>query len=332
MDAHMSRRKLLAFGGVAVGALAYPEPSHATYTVRNGDDLMKALGTVDSTRPAKLTINVPANTYVLSDTARINQSNVAIIAEPGTKIVLANHTNKPVIAVGSQEEVPTTFIENVYISGLEIDGNKANQDSEQDTQRPWIRNNGIDVRSVRRLVLENVVVHDARSGGAVISWGSSDIHVVKSAFEQNVFDGVAYYASQRIHTSGCTMRHNKAAGVSLDNDLRNCTFADCIVDGNEDVGIFARHSRELRFNNCAVTSSGNYAAFLSHDEAGNGVFDIMFSVCQMLRNPLGGIYVASTADKSAHTSVVGCVFRENGGNAIKSDGSVIWQAANIVMP
>ena len=79
-------------------------------TVRNTSDLIKVEKIIDSGKFTKLTINVKANTYILYDTFRINQSNVSIIIEPGTKVVLADHINKPVIAIGSQEQTPTTTI------------------------------------------------------------------------------------------------------------------------------------------------------------------------------------------------------------------------------
>ena len=117
----------------------------------------------------RIIVRVEANTYILHDTFRIDQSNICIIAEPGTKAILTDHVNKPVIAIGSQEEIPSYTIENVCISGVEIDGNKENQDSEFDTDRPWIRNNGIDVRAVKRLTIDNVVSRNNRSGGLVLA-------------------------------------------------------------------------------------------------------------------------------------------------------------------
>lgn len=328
--AQVSRRDFFVLGGAAVGALASPGESHAEYRVRDSDDLASALAAAESGRFGRLTISLPAQTYVLADTARITQSNVAVIAEPGTKVRLANHVNQPVIAIGSQADPPAGFIENVYLFGLDVDGNKANQDQETALGRPWIRNNGIDVRAVRRLVVDNVVAHDARSGGLVTSYGSSDVYVVNSSFERNFFDGLAYYDSQRIHTRGCTMLANGAAGVSIDNNLRDCIFSDCIADGNLDVGIFARYARELRFNNCVIKNSHSHATFLSHDQNGNGVHDLLFCGCHVLFNGGHGIYVASTADRSDRTSVVGCVFRGNTGSPVKEEGSPISQAANIV--
>jgi len=273
--------------------------------------------------------------YLLSDTIHIDRSGISLIGERGTCLRLNDHINKPVVAIGSQEEVPTTVVENVSVYGLEIDGNKANQDSELVGDMPWIRNNAIDVRAARQVVVDNVVAHDARSGGIVVSWDSSDIYVQNSSFTDNFFDGVAYYDSRRIYTSNTSMRNNQAAGISLDNDFRDSIFANCILDGNQDVGIFMRFSQEIRFNGCTVKNSGSYGAFLSHDEAGNGVQDIVFSGCHLLNNN-GGIRLASTDDKSKYNAVVSSVFRGNDQNGRlsidDSDGAILYQSANIFIP
>ena len=100
------------------------------------------------------------------------------------------------------------------------------------------------------------------------------------------------------------------------------------------MGIFARNSKRLRFNNCAIYNSGSYATFLAHDEGGNGVQDIMLSCCQILGNK-GGIFLASTTEEqSSFNSVVSSVFRGNSQDGrinIQSAGSTIWQSGNIEM-
>lgn len=280
------------------------------------------------------TVRIKPNVYILTNTFHINKSNVSIIGEHGAKLVLANHVNKPVIAIGSQEETTSYVIENIKLSGIEIDGNKENQSSEFDVNKPWIRNNGIDVRAVNRLTVENVISNNNRSGGLVISWGSSDVHVVNSEFDSNFFDGVAYYTSKRIYTSNSSMKENNGAGISLDNDITDSIFSNCILDSNKDVGIFARNAKELRFNNCVIKNSGNWAVFLGHDDNNQGVHDIMFSNCQILNN-VGGILMSSTSEaQSSFNSVISSVFRgnEQGGNQnIKTEGSRIWESANIMM-
>jgi len=312
-------------------------------TVRDTQDLMDVqslIGTPQTSLSAKTVVRVEtvvhieARTYVLQDTFRIAQSNFAVIAEPGTKVILADHVNKPMLAIGSQEEVPSFIVENVYISGIVMDGNKENQDTEYETNRPWIRNNGIDVRAVKRLTIENVAARNNRSGGVVVSWGSSDVHILNSEFDNNSFDGVAYYDSRRIYTNNSSMKNNNNAGVSVDNNFVDSAFSNCIIDSNGDVGIFARFSKELRFNNCAIKNSGSWAAFLSHDENNNGIHDTMFSVCQLLNNS-GGFFMGSvTEDQSSFNSIIGCVFRgneRNGRDNIQTSGSHIWGVGNLMM-
>lgn len=303
-------------------------------TVKNAAELSLALKKAQAEDPFVSTIiYVKPGIYTVSDTISINVSNITVIAEPGAKIILADHVNKPVIAIGSQEEQPTYTIENIYISGLEIDGNKDNQDSENDVSKKWIRNNAIDVRGVKRLTLDNVVCRNARSGGLVISWASSDIYINNSIFSNNYFDGVAYYDSQRVYTNACSMISNKNAGISLDNNFRNSIFANCILDDNRDVGIFMRNSSKIRFNGCAIQNSGSYAAFLGHDETGNGVRDIFFSGCHMLDNN-GGVFVGSTEQQSGYISVVGSSFRgneKNGRLTLDGPASILLQTGNIAI-
>lgn len=310
----------------------------AEIRIKNVSELQDIQALLSKEAPGKLSpqmiIRVESNTYVLKDTFRINRSNVCIIAEPGTKATLADHVNKPVLAIGSQEEIPSHTIENICVSGVEIDGNKTNQDSEYDTDKPWIRNNGIDVRAVKRLTIDNVVSKNNRSGGLVISWDSSDVYISDSEFDNNHFDGIAYYDSKRIYTQNSSMKNNSGAGISLDNDLSDSIFSNCIIDSNQDVGIFIRFSSELRFNSCTIKNSSSWAVFMGHDENDNGVHDIMFSSNQLLNND-GGILLSSTNDtQSSYTSVTSSVFRGNqktGRDNIQTNGSTIWQAANIFM-
>lgn len=119
----------------------------------------------------------------------------------GTLLRLEADVNQPVILIGSDEENPSVSIENISVKVLEIDGNMSAQDSETDPNRPWIRNNGIDVRAVTDLHISEVDVHHARSGGVVVSWDSKIIYIDKSSFHHNYFDGIALYASEDIIVS-----------------------------------------------------------------------------------------------------------------------------------
>jgi len=316
---------MVVFVLVAVNAHA-----HKTISVSNADKLLKVINKLKSGS----IVYLKSKSYVLNDTLRITTSNVSIIGEPGTKLSLANNVNKPVIAIGSQEAVPTFTTVNVTISDIEIDGNKDNQSSEIQADKPWIRNNGIDVRAVKRLTIQNVVSRNSRSGGLVISNKCSDIYVMNSEFDNNFFDGIAYYDSKRIYTQNSSIKNNNGAGISLDVDISDSIFSNCILDSNKDVGIFIRFANELRFNNCVIKNSGSYAVFLGHNEEDKGVHDLMFSGCQLLNN-VGGVLMSSVNDtQSSHNSVVGCVFRANeqaGRLNIKTEGSQVYETANIMM-
>lgn len=300
-------------------------------TVSNLAGLKSAQKTLDSTRYYAVTITVKANVYTLEDTFRITRSNVTLQAEQGAKFVLKAGVNRPVLAIGSQAATPATWVENVVVKGLILDGNKDQQTSEYSSAAAWIRNNCIDVRKTRRLLIDNVSAANGRSGGLVISYDSSDIQVRNSSFNTNYFDGLAYYASERIFTSACTMLANGNAAISLDNALKDCLFSDCLADANGDVGVFARNATGLRFSNCVIKSSGSFAVFLSHDDAGHGVHDIVFSNCHVLDN-VQGLKVASTEDKSSRVTVTGCVFHGNGDTPVTTDGTVVSESANIVQP
>jgi len=304
--------------------------AHKTIFVSNPNKLLK---TVNKLKSGSI-VYLKSTSYVLHDTLRITTSDVSIIGQPGTKLILADNVNKPVISIGSQEEIPSFTIENITISDIQIDGNKDNQGSEIQADKPWIRNNGIDVRAVKRLTIKNIVSNNNRSGGLVISNKCSDIYVINSEFDNNYFDGIAYYDSQRIYTQNSSMKNNNGAGISLDVDISDSIFSNCILDSNKDVGIFIRFANELRFNNCAIKNSGSWAVFLGNNEEDKGVHDIMFSSCQLLNN-IGGILMSSVNEtQSSHTSVVSCIFRENeqaGRPNIKTEGSQVYEAANIMM-
>lgn len=300
--------------------------------------LLKSLQSRDSN--VSTIIEVTPGTYTVSETILINTSNLTLIAR-GVKLVLADNVNHPVIAIGSQEQTPTSIIHNIYISGVEIDGNKNKQTSEFDSQKAWIRNNAIDVRSVSNLVLDNVLCNNARSGGLVISWGSSDIYINNSSFGNNYFDGVAYYTSKRVFTNNSSMIGNNNAGISIDNGLSDSIFSNCIVSANGDVGVFIRNALKIRFNGSTIQSSKNYAAFLSDDIATgvNGVSDIFFSGCHILDN-LGGISVspsvASINSKNAsygYVNVLGSAFRgneQNGRTNLSGPADILLQNGNIL--
>ena len=293
---------------------------------------------IDSLPSAGGSVFVRSGAYVLSHGIHINRSNITLSGEQGTSLNLDNGVNQPVLLIGSDANTPTTPIYNIKVSDLEIDGNKTFQTSETDPQRPWIRNNGIDVRMVNDLWISGVVVHGARSGGLVVSWNSSRIFISDSTFTDNYFDGIALYTSSNLHVSTFLSFSNGAAGLSLDAELNNVIFSDGQVRNNGDVGIFVRDSSDLMFSNLAISGNNADGCFMSHqtDGSGNpipgsGVKRLFFSGCSFLDNIRNGIWLASPTSLSNGNVVSGSLFSGNTGTAIKVDaGGSLDQSGNII--
>ena len=268
------------------------------------DSLIEAQALVgegtESEAARSITLKVAKGDYVLENSFHIARSNVSLVAEPGARFILEDEANCPVIAIGSQNEWvdENDLIENIQIEGIEVDGNRDRQTSELNDTRPWIRNNGIDVRGVRNLEVNSVVARNNRSGGLVISWKCSDVFVQNSRFEHNYFDGVAYYDSARVFTTNCIMRENQFAGISLDNHLLDTYFAQCIVVSNGNVGVFARNTIGLQFDDCVIRDSADWAIFLAHDEKELGVHNTDITHCHIEGNR-GGIFMASVNESQS---------------------------------
>lgn len=122
--------------------------------------------------------------YNVTSTIFLRSGSILRASPPDRLAVLRlnDGANQPVVLVGNDLEVGTSapLMTNVVIRDIAIDGNKAAQSSETMPSKPWIRNNGIDVRYVSGLSIDNVYVHDARSGAIVVSWDSSTVSVTNS--------------------------------------------------------------------------------------------------------------------------------------------------------
>jgi hypothetical protein len=295
---------LVSIGLCSISAALVSASEPQILEIRTVDEL-RALapllqGNTTATSAAPLMVRLSAGTYVLEDSIRILRSDVSLCGEPGTKLVLAAGVNEPVIAVGTQEETPSAgaLISRVTIADLEIDGNMDGQTSETSPIRPWIRNNGIDARAVSHLTVERVNIQHARSGGIVISYRCADVQVRDSVFAANYFDGLAFYDSERVTVADCVMCDNHAAGISLDNDFRDSVFSRCTMRQNGDVGIFARNTHHVRFESCTIKQSGNWAAFLGHDDANQGVTGIRIEGCEIRQNR-GGVFLSSLNEQQS---------------------------------
>ena len=164
---------------------------------------------------------------------------------------------------------PTTTYENISISDLTIDGNKAGQTNECwggacDTGGlTYIRNNGITVRGASDVQIERVSVFRAKSGGLVTEKGCQRLTVRDFTSAENTFDGIAAYETENSLFSGLHLYENPFAGISLDIRFNNNIITNAILTNNGKQGIFMRDSRDNLFTEIQIRGSGEQGLFLA---------------------------------------------------------------------
>ena len=281
------------------------------------------------------TVSLRAGNYSLANGIHINRPNVTILGEQGTFLRLNEHVNQPVLLIGTDKEnpsYPNDLIQNIHISHFEIDGNQVNQTSEFDATKNWIRNNGIDVRMVEHLWVEDMNIHDARSGGIVVGWNSSNIYIANVALHNNYFDGIALYTSKDILVSNFLSYDNSSAGISLDNDLKDVTFKGGHIKHNGKVGVFTRDAENIQFHNLLVKENGEHGAFFANDEinpAITGVKQLFFQGCSFLNNNGYGLLLTGILPSdSANNVIVGNMFLNNLTGCFQDTTGTLTQTAN----
>lgn len=281
------------------------------------------------------TVYVKAGTYEIIQGIHINRSNVTIIGEQGTVVLLGDNVNEPVILIGTDEQPPAIsapIIQNIFISTIEIDGNRVGQNSETDIERPWIRNNGIDVRKISDLTINSVRVHSTISGGIVISINSNRVYILNSSCYDNEFDGIALYTSEDIFVSNFFSFQNGYAGLSLDNDLKFITFNDGFIKNNGKVGIFVRDAEDLYFHDLIISENQEHGCFLANNTniPDSGVKRLFFDSCSFIENNGYGLSLNSSSVDSPNNAVVSCLFSGNvSGSIYIEEGGELYMEANI---
>lgn len=268
---------------------------------------------IDSIPESGGTVFVKAGIHELDHGIHIDHSNIALIGEKGSVLKLGDNVNQPAILVGTDEQNPVRRIENIKISDIEIDGNKDKQPEETDPTRKWLYNNGIHVRMAEDIWIMNVEIHDARSGGIVLTDSTRHVFIDNVLLYRNYWDGIAMYISKDIHVSNFIAKENEAAGLSLDMKLSNIIFSNGLIADNKKVGIFARDSRDIKFSNIVISGNKEDGCFLSHNVEirESGVTRMYFSNCSFLDNERHGLWLASPKTQSPGTVIIGCLFSGN---------------------
>ena len=224
-------------------------------------------GAINALPPDGGVVRVASGTYNCTAPIVIDRDNVAIRGE-GTSTVLrlADNVNAPVVVIGQPVPVPTITRQNIVVSDLVIDGNRANQ-----TQECWggpcetfpLRNNGISVRRVEGATIERLGIRSTRSGGLVTELGSKHLLVRDITSDDNQFDGIAGYETTLSTFSNITARDNiSGAGMSFDIRFRNNLVTDSTLVNNN-LGIFMRDSTNNTFNGLVIHRSHDHGIFLA---------------------------------------------------------------------
>ena len=308
-----------------------PTTTSSTPNVACGQDIQAAVNAL-----TEVILTSPC-VYNVTSTIVLRSGSILRASPPDRLAILRlnDGANQAVVLVGNELEVGNSapLMTNVVIRDIAIDGNKATQSSETTPGKPWLRNNGIDVRYVSGLSIDNVYVHDTRSGAIVVSWDSSVVSVTNSLLSANFFDGIALYTSTDITVTNCNLQNNVAAGISIDNNLVNTVFQGCNVHNNGDVGIFQRWATNITYDSCQVYANGNHGAFLSWNNPvpGTGVINTLFTGCSFNNNVGRGINLDSPATESTGTTVASSTFSGNSATPFSGPNGGTLPACNQIV-
>lgn len=190
-----------------------------------------------------------SNKEFISKPIIVNTSNVTLDGQNKT-LILKDDSNCPMIIVGDPNFTEPKFeVENITIRNYILDGNKDNQPDEiytthKNSHTNFMRNNIINVRGAKNVIIENCIIRNARSGGICIEKSSSKVIIRNCVISNSQFDGIAGYISDSCEVYSNVIINNKAAGFSFDLNFNNCKlYENTIIDN--DIGIFIRDCKNI---------------------------------------------------------------------------------------
>lgn len=213
-------------------------------------------------------IVIPEGSYVANRPIIVDRSDVSIVGKGQVTITLADHANSPLLILGNIE-TPAKPVSRLKVSNLILKGNRIHQDMEcwggpcDSTELSKIRNNGITLRGVHDVEINNVQTLSMRSGGVVTEKVCTELKINGLVSKDNYFDGFAGYETTRSIFKNLDLSENLGAGISLDIHFHKNKFQNVLMNKNMDVGIFMRDSNGNKFANVKISDSGSHAVFIS---------------------------------------------------------------------
>jgi hypothetical protein len=223
--------------------------------------------------------------YEIDKPIILDQSNVWLHGK-GVKLKLKDKANCPVIIVGTDRDTSVKKVSNVRVLGFDIDGNRENQTQELNEANNELRNNCITVRGAENVIIRDVGVRNARSGGIVTEKHSKNVLIDDVVAEFNHFDGIAMYETTESIVQNSTMQKNEYAGLSMDWKADNNRFIRCQFRENGHQGIFMRFCSKNIFAECLIKLNRRAGAYMAQvdDVTGTHCEDIYFFFCEFNAN------------------------------------------------
>ncbi|MBF0315450.1 MAG: right-handed parallel beta-helix repeat-containing protein [Oligoflexia bacterium] len=279
---------------------------------------------------------VPAGTYNCTSSIVIDRDNVTIkgAGEDKVTIRLADYVHQPLMIIGDRTTIQDEAgnyvtgkpVKNVTVSGITLDGNKANHDVTKecgegscDGDAGAIRNNGITIRGASNVLIENVTTHDMISGGLVTEKYCDHLTVRNFNSYGNYFDGFAGYETKESLFENLDLHHNNGAGISIDINFNNNVIKDSHLHHNKDVGIFARQLHGNKFVKVDILNNGNHGVFMAKSEGEDSyAYDNTFDAVKINGSNGYGIWIS---DNCQGNKVIGS--SDLSGNTKGATGSSI---------
>lgn len=292
-------------------------------------------------------VNIPAGTYNCKSMIVIKKSNVRLTGAgmDQTVLRLSDFSHAPVLVIGDNvvvknstgDWVTKTRVSEIEVSDLTVDGNRAKQDVTKecgngacDGDATNIRNNAITIRGASFVTLRRVTAKNSISGGLVTEKYSDHLHVYDFTSTGNYFDGFAGYQTRESVFEYMNLSNNRGAGISLDIDFNKNQFINGKLLNNGDVGIFARDTNDVLFENMVINKSGNHGVFLAASEHENTCANRNeFRSVSITESRGHGIHVSSpckgnkiTGESVIRKNLMGCYY-VNPQTQLASEASVV---------
>lgn len=172
---------------------------------------------------------------------RITKSKTIV---DGHGITLKNGgTREPVIHIGNTRG--NKKIQEIVVRNFVIDGERGKKKSEMSKWGTHIRNNGISIRHVNRVVISNCTIFNCRSGG-IVPQHCEDVDIINCEIYGNFFDAIAPWNCKRVRIRGCVLRDNDYAGISVDGGCEHITATRCKFMKNGTYDVWVRGGKYVR--------------------------------------------------------------------------------------